>query len=106
MDNLIKRLLIKQPIDFEARTDSLEELRERLIDRKFVFITFIEPKGETKLGIDVDLDSTDIMSADFNKGIGNIRVVGTCELDYQKVRCIADVDLSTKKGLGYLEFLH
>ena len=68
--------------------------------------TFTETKGGTELGVDVDLGLTDIKNADFDKGVGSIRVVGVCELNYQKVRCIAEVDLSTKKGIGCLELLH
>ncbi len=103
MDDLVERLSNKQTIDFESRTDTLEEMKERLIEMKFVFVTFTETKGGTELGINVDLDLTDIKNADFDKGEGTIRVVGTCKLNYQKVRCIAEVDLSTKKGTGYLE---
>lgn len=103
MDNLVERLLNKQPIDFESRTDTMEEIKERLTEMKFVFITFTETKGGTELGIDIDLDLTDIENADFDKGAGIISVVGTCKLNYQKVRCIAEVDLSTKKGMGYLK---
>jgi hypothetical protein len=103
MDNLVERLLQKQPIDFESRTDTLEEVKKRLTEIKFVFVTFTETRGGTELGIDVDLDLTSIENADFEKGSETIHVVGTCILNYQKVRCITDVDLSTKKGTGYLE---
>jgi hypothetical protein len=103
MDDLVEQLLNKQPIDFESRTESMEEVKERLIEMKFVFVTFTETNGGTELGIDVDLNLTDIANADFDQGAGTIRVVGTCKLNYQKVRCIAEVDLSTKKGTGYLE---
>lgn len=104
MDTLVKRLSVKkQPIEFESRTDNMEELKERLTKMKFVFVTFTETRGGTELGIDVDLEITDLKKADFKKGTGTIRVVGTCELNYQKVRCYADVDLFTKKGVGYLE---
>jgi hypothetical protein len=106
VDSLVKRLSNKQPIEFELRTESLEELKERLTKMKFVFITFTETRGGTELGIDVDLDLTNIEEADFNKGTGNIYIVGTCELNYQKVRCFAEVDLSTKKGTGYLDSLY
>jgi hypothetical protein len=103
MDDLVKQLTKKQPINFESRTDTLDELKQRLTEMKFVFITFIETKGGTELGINVDSDLTKIENADFDKGAGIISVVGTCTLNYQKVRCIAEVDLSTKKGTGYLE---
>jgi len=103
MDDLVERLSKKQHIDFESRTDTLDEIKERLTEMKFVFITFTETKGGTELGINVDSDLTKIENADFDKGAGVISVVGTCTLNYQKVRCIAEVDLSTKKGTGYLE---
>lgn len=105
MDDLVERLSKKQPIDFESRTETLDEIKERLTEMKFVFITFTETKGGTELGINVDPSLTKIENADFNKGEGVISVVGTCTLNYQKVRCIAEVDLSTKKGTGYLESL-
>ena len=103
MDDLVERLSKKQPIDFESRTETLDEIKERLTEMKFVFVTFTETSGGTELGINVDSDLTKIENADFNKGTGTIHVVGTCTLNYQKVRCIAEVDLSTKKGTGYLE---
>lgn len=103
MDDLVERLLNKQSIDFESRSDSMEEIKERLTEMKFVFVTFTQTNGGTELGINVDSNLTKIENADFDKGAGIIQVVGTCTLNYQKVRCIAEVDLSTKKGTGYLE---
>ena len=41
MDDLVERLLNKQPIDFESRTDTMEEVKERLIEMKFVFVTLL-----------------------------------------------------------------
>ncbi len=105
MDDLVERLLKRQPIAFESRTDTLNEVKERLMEMKFVFITFTETKGGTELGIDVDMDLTDIKNADFDEGTGVISVIGTCMLNYQKVRCVSEVDLSTKKGTGFLELL-
>jgi hypothetical protein len=81
----------------------MEEIKERLTEMKFVFVTFTQTNGGTELGINVDSNLTKIENADFDKGAGTIHVVGTCTLNYQKVRCIAEVDLSTKKGTGYLE---
>lgn len=106
MDNLVDRLLAKQPVEFESRTNNLEEAKERLLGTKFIFIMFTETKGGTELGINVDTDLTDVKEADFTKGVGHISVVGTCELNYQKVRCIAEIDLSTKKGVGCLELIN
>jgi len=106
MDSLVKRLLKKQPVKFESKTENIEELKNRLIETKFVFVTFTETCGGTELAINVDLDSSEIKNADFEKGVGIINIVGTCTLDYQKVRCIAEVDIATKEGVGYLELLN
>jgi len=103
MDYLVEKLLNKQHIDFESRTESMQEIKERLTEMKFVFVTFTETNGGTELGINVDLALTNIRNADFEQGTGVISVVGTCKLNYQRIRCIAEVDLSTKKGTGYLE---
>lgn len=106
MDRLVKYLSEdKHPIVFEPRTEEHSELKERLVEMKFVFVKFMDTIGETELGINVDDNLTDLKDADLVNGSGNIHVVGTCELNYHKVRCIAEVDLKTKKGTAYLELL-
>ena len=106
MDRLVKQLSTgKHPIVFEPRTDEYSELKERLVEIKFVFVKFMDTMGETELGINVDDSLTDLKNADFTKGKGNIHVVGTCELNYHKVRCVAEINLKTKKGTAYLELL-
>ena len=106
MDRLVKQLSEgKHPIEFEPRTEDYTELKERLVEMKFVFVKFMDTMGETELGINIDDNLTNLEDADYTNGAGNIHVVGTCELNYHKVRCIADVDLKTKKGTAYLELL-
>jgi len=105
MNDLVERLSQgKHPVDFESRTEEIAEIKERL-ENGFVFVTFTDTRGGTELGIDIDPALTNFKEADFANGEGKIKVVGTCELDYQKVRCITEVELSTKKGTGYLEVL-
>lgn len=106
MDRLVKQLSEgKHSVEFEPRTEDYTELKERLLEMKFVFVKFTDTIGGTEVGINVDDDLTDLKEADFEKGKGKIHVVGICELNYHKVRCIADVDLKTKKGIAYLEVL-
>ena len=52
-----------------------------------------------------DKSSKDFSQADFIKGTGKLHVVGVCELNYNKVKCIADIDLQTRTGVGHLEVL-
>lgn len=106
MDRLVKQLLDgKHPIAFEPRTEKYSELKERLVEMKFVFVKFMDTMGETEIGINVDEDLTNLESADFVKGTGNIHVAGTCELNYHIVKCIVDVNLKTKQGTAHLELL-
>ena len=106
MDGLVKQLSKgKHPIVFEPRTEDYNELKERLVEMKFVFVKFMDTMGETELGINVDDSLTSLEDANYTKGTGNIHVVGTCELNYHRVRCIADIDLKTKKGTAHLELL-
>lgn len=107
MDRLVKQLSEgKHPVVFEPRTEEYSELKERLIEMKFVFVKFMDTIGETELGINVDDSLTNLDNADYEHGTGYIHVVGTCELNYHKVRCIADIDLKTKKGTACLEVLN
>lgn len=73
------------------------------IDRGYVHIKFTGTRGGTELGFKLDTDATDLSKADFDKHTGSVRLVGGLTLDYVKVRCIADVDLSTLAGRGHLE---
>ena len=106
MDRLVKQLSEgKHPIVFEPRTEDYSELKERLVEMKFVFVKFMNTMGETELGININDRLTNLENADYTNGTGNIHVVGTCELNYHKVRCIAEVDLKTKTGIAYLELI-
>ena len=53
----------------------------------------------------MDSQLTHLEGADFEIGKGTLQLVGTCELNFHKIRCIADIDLETRQGIGYLELL-
>jgi hypothetical protein len=106
MDNLVKKLSIgKHPVVFEIRTKGIQQIKERLVTLKFVFIKFTNTEGGTELGLHVDNVLTSFDETIFASSAGVIHIVGTCELNYHKVRCIADIELATKKGIGYLEII-
>lgn len=65
-------------------------------------IKFTDTRGGTELGCQLDHDALDVSQADFDSGTGSIHVEGELTLDYQKVRCVADLDLSTLSGRGRL----
>jgi hypothetical protein len=62
------------------------------IDRDYVHIKFTQTRGGI---VRLDRDACDFSQADFVNGTGKAHVEGGLTLDYFKVRCVADIDLST-----------
>jgi hypothetical protein len=91
-------------VSFEDRVKDPSYVEERIKDG-FVFVKFTQTKGETELGINLIQDECDFSSGDFKEGTGKLHVVGTCELNYCKIKCIADVSLTTRDGIGHLELI-
>lgn len=88
-------------VDFESRTKDIDKIKER-IDNGFVFVTFTQTRGGTELGLNIEKELTDLSKANFEQGGGSLLVSGTCTLNYQRIRCIAKIDLATRKGTGRL----
>ena len=85
---------------------SKEALKEA-IERGFVQIEFINTQGGTVLGFPIDLDESDISATlnEDNQG-KDIKLSGMLTLNFQKVRCIASINLQSLKGNGRLELLN
>jgi uncharacterized protein YbdZ (MbtH family) len=83
---------------------SVQALKEG-IDRGYVHIKFTGTKGGTELGIRLDTGVCDVSRADFDNQTGTVHLEGGLILDYVKVRCIADIDLTTLAGQGHLEIV-
>jgi hypothetical protein len=81
---------------------TVQRLRESL-DRTHVYVKFTATRGGTELGLRVDPTMTDLSQADFDKQSGTVHVVGTVTLNDVPLRCIADVDLGTFDGFGYVQ---
>jgi uncharacterized protein YbdZ (MbtH family) len=76
-------------------------LRES-IERGYVFVRFMGTRGGTELGVKLDPTACDVSSGDFDTPSGRIRLVGDLTLDFEQVRCTAEIDLDTMAGLGHL----
>jgi uncharacterized protein YbdZ (MbtH family) len=103
---LVKRLAQgSHPIATGLRPEpSVQALREG-IDRGYVHIKFTATRGGTELGVRLDRAACDVSRADFDNQTGTVHLEGGLTLDYVKVRCIADLDLPTLVGQGYLEIV-
>jgi uncharacterized protein YbdZ (MbtH family) len=90
------------PVEASLRPERTVKLFKEAIARDYVHIKFTKTKGGTELGVRLDRDACDFSKADFENGSGRVHIEGGLTLDYVKVKCIADVDLATLEGTGYL----
>jgi uncharacterized protein YbdZ (MbtH family) len=102
--DLVTRLCTgEHPIQAILHHDlSAAGLKER-IDRGYVHIKFTGTRGGTEIGVRLERDRCDLGQADFERGTGNVRLVGSLTLDYVPVRCEARIELETLSGQGHLE---
>lgn len=106
MDKLVKLLLDgEHPVLLEPRIKDYDKIKERLQKTKFVIIKFIDTVGETELGINVDENLSSLNDTDFRNRKNTVCIVGTCELNYQRIRITATVNLSNKKGRAKLKII-
>lgn len=89
-------------VEASMRPEKTVRAFKEAIDRNYVHVKFTGTRGETELGIRLDQEACDFSKADFEKETGSVHVEGVLNLDYVKVRCIADIDLKTLKGEGHL----
>lgn len=104
MNELVQRLSEgDHPVEASLRPEKTVAALKESIDRGYVHIKFTDTKGGTDLGFRLDRDASNLNEANFDQQTGKAHLVGNLTLNYVKVRCVADIDLSTLKGKGYLE---
>ena len=101
--SLVERLCDgDHPIEVGLRPEKTAKSFKEAIDRNYVHVKFTQTRGGAELGFQLDRDSSDFRSADFDAGKGIIHLEGNLTLDYVKVKCIAEIDLATLAGTGRL----
>lgn len=91
------------PVEVALRPNRTVKLFKEAIDRDYVHIKFSETKGGTELGFRLTPGTSDFSAADFENGKGTVHLEGDLTLDYVRVTCVADLDLSTLAGKGHLK---
>jgi hypothetical protein len=99
LNDLVSRLSKEQPIEFVRPRKDAGALKES-VDRNYVHILFKETG--TELGVLLYPAECHFGEADFGRREGRLRLTGGLTLNYQKVKCIADLDLRTCEGVGCL----
>ncbi len=100
LNELVVRLTKEQEVEC-ARPEKTAEALKECIDRDYVHVMF--KKTGTEIGIQLDRRFCKFENADFKNAKGTVHLVGGLTLNYDKVKCIADIDLKTCEGVGCLE---
>lgn len=90
---------LADPQSLEALCASARALKD-CIDNDEVRLLFYT--GGVDIQIWLDRDSCRFDEADFENSRGRVHLVGRLTLNYEKLRCTADIDLSTLEGVGRL----
>lgn len=99
MNELVERLTKEQPVE-TARPEKTAKALKECIDRDYVHVMF--KKTGTEVGIQLDRKDCKLDDGDYEKSTGAVHLVGGLILNYDKVKCVADIDLATCEGTGYL----
>jgi hypothetical protein len=100
MNQLVKELHRPNPVECIRPEKSIDALKA-CIDRNYVHIFFKETGTELSVQLyrpECKLDESASGSA--------VRLVGGVTLNYERVKCVADIDLSTCEGVGYLQLVN
>jgi uncharacterized protein YbdZ (MbtH family) len=89
-------------VEVALRPERTAKLFKEAIDRDYVHIKFTQTRGGTELGFRLDRDKSDLSAANFADATGTVHVEGDLTFDYVKIKCVADIDLSTLEGKGHL----
>lgn len=100
MNELVERLTKEQVVEASPHEKTAKSLKEE-VDRNYVHILFT--KTGTEVGIELDKPNCKYEGCDFEKGEGTAHFEGGLILNYDMVRCVADINLKDLKGKGHLD---
>jgi uncharacterized protein YbdZ (MbtH family) len=101
--DLVSRLAADQPVQVCERPESTAARFQESLTAGYVHLRFPGTSGGTEIGVRVDPAASDWAGADFAAGTGTVRLTGDLVLDFQPVRCHAEIDLAGLAGTGRLE---
>lgn len=101
-NELVLRLTKKNNIEC-SRPDKTPKSLKECIDRNYVHVMFKETG--TEIGIRLARDLCKMENVDFDEESGSVILVGGLILNYNKVKCVAEIEIKNCEGVGYLELL-
>ena len=104
MNELVQRLSQgEHSVEASLRPERKAVVLREMIDLGYVHIKFTDTQGGSELSVSLDHKACDFSEADFEQQSGMVHLVGELILNYVKVRCVADINLTTLEGKGHLE---
>jgi len=100
MNELVKHLSERNPIMVGRPVRNIRDLRHS-IDSAYVHVRF--KNTGTEIGVRLDQRKCRLENGDFVSGKGKVHLEGALMLDFDTVRCVADIDLESMEGTGRLE---
>jgi hypothetical protein len=99
LNELVVRLSKEQEVE-TARPEKTAKALEECIDRDYVHVMF--KKTGTEVGVQLYRPDCRFDEGDFENSKGKVHIEGGLILNYDKVRVVADIDLTTCEGTGKL----
>jgi MbtH protein len=96
-DDLTRRLATWQPVEVGGPDRTPAGVRARLEEAGTLFVRFSRTRGGTDLAVRLDPAASDVRWTE-----ATAHVEGTLILNGHRVRCVADLDLTTLRGTGRL----
>jgi uncharacterized protein YbdZ (MbtH family) len=91
-----------QPVEVILEADKTAHALMTCIGNGYMHMKFIDARGEVELGVILDREAVEIHTADFENQKGVVHLEGGLIINCQRIRCIADINLETLTGRGYL----
>jgi hypothetical protein len=92
-------------VELKLRPENTRQALKECLERGYVHVKFINTRGGTELGFKLDEGMAQAALTDVDGGQGLIHVSGNLSLDYERVRCVAEINPDTFEGTGRLELL-
>ena len=99
LNEIVKSLTKPHKIKTATQEKTARALKE-CIDRNYVQVKFVNTG--TEIGVQLYRPDCNFVKGDFENAKGSVHIEGGLTLNYDKVRFVADIDLSKCEGKGYL----
>ena len=93
------------PVELALRPEQSLDALLRQVKTGCLPVRFTGTRGGTELSVPLEPSVVQLIGDQIARGETAIQVIGALTLDYTRVRCLADIDVTTFTGSGRLELL-